>query len=184
MAEEDVDALVELDGLRVRAAIDPFGEHMPEDPGAARVRAPARGHPGFLGAVERSSRRAGGVVSVRGARRAPRRARDRLPAAARTWGRGSRPRAQRRCCATRSRARVTRVYAHSLLDNAGSIRVMEKIGMTYAAPGPTAGCRAPSTRPGPRFAPRVTEAGPGTRRGPRSMPAAVGSSRLGGGLRR
>ena len=43
--------------------------------------------------------------------------------------------------------RRARVYAHALLSNPGSIRVMEKIGMTYAGPWDVQGaCRAPSTR--------------------------------------
>jgi RimJ/RimL family protein N-acetyltransferase len=33
-----------------------------------------------------------------------------------------------------ARPGIERVYAHSLLDNPGSIAVMEKIGMTYAGP--------------------------------------------------
>ena len=33
-----------------------------------------------------------------------------------------------------ARPGIARVYAHSLLDNPGSIRVMEKIGMTYVGP--------------------------------------------------
>src|SRR6185295_1905636 len=50
-------ALVELDSFpEVRTAIDPFGEHLPQD--AADLRAYERrliGDPGFLAAVERAS---------------------------------------------------------------------------------------------------------------------------------
>jgi hypothetical protein len=53
---------------------------------------------------------------------------------------------------------VTRVYAHALLSNPGSIRVMQKIGMTYAAPWSYRGL------PGAEY-----EARPGT--GPLSAPA-------------
>jgi RimJ/RimL family protein N-acetyltransferase len=53
---------------------------------------------------------------------------------------------------------VTRVYAHALLSNPGSIRVMEKIGMTYAAPWSYRG-----------LAGAEYEALPGT--GPHSAPA-------------
>ena len=57
-----------------------------------------------------------------------------------------------------SRPDVTRVYAHALLSNPGSIRVMQKIGMTYAAPWSYRGV------PGAEY-----EARPGT--GPLSAPA-------------
>ena len=50
------------------------------------------------------------------------------------------------------------MYAHALLSNPGSIRVMEKIGMTYAAPWSYRGL------PGAEY-----EARPGT--GPLSAPA-------------
>jgi len=59
LAEGDLDALVELDGFEVvRATIDPFGEHIPEDADARREyeRRFLR-REGFLGAVERSSGR-------------------------------------------------------------------------------------------------------------------------------
>jgi hypothetical protein len=37
MVEEDLDALVELDGFEaVREVIDPFNEHIPTDPAARR----------------------------------------------------------------------------------------------------------------------------------------------------
>ena len=70
-----------------------------------------------------------------------------------------------------ARPGVTRVYAHSLLANPGSIRVMEKIGMTYAGPvGTTAGCRAPSTRrSGRRDGGRRADGAPAPER-PRAAP--------------
>jgi hypothetical protein len=53
---------------------------------------------------------------------------------------------------------VTRVYAHSLLGNEASIRVMQKIGMTYVAPWSYKGL------PGAEYEARLGA-------GPRSAPA-------------
>src|SRR6185312_8358309 len=57
LAEEDVDAMAELDALpEIRAAIDPFAEHLPAEPAALRAyERRLVGHPGFLVAVERQS---------------------------------------------------------------------------------------------------------------------------------
>jgi RimJ/RimL family protein N-acetyltransferase len=61
-----------------------------------------------------------------------------------------------------SRQDVSRVYAHALLSNRGSIRVMEKAGRRLRARGPTGGlpgaeyeARAPfvGATPGPLSAP-------------------------------
>ena len=57
----------------IRAAIDPFGEHIPDGPGwrCASTSAASSADPGFLAAVERASGRAAGLVPVRGGRRPP-----------------------------------------------------------------------------------------------------------------
>jgi hypothetical protein len=54
IAEDDVEALAALDARpEMRAAIDPFGEHVPEDPAALLAYARRLvGHPGFLAAIE------------------------------------------------------------------------------------------------------------------------------------
>jgi RimJ/RimL family protein N-acetyltransferase len=137
IAEEDVEALAVLDAIpEIRAAIDPFDEHLPADPAALRAyERRLVGHPGFLAAVERDS---GAVVGwfqfeEAGGRPAERELGYRLHPD--TWGRGYATEGAAALLRDAfARPGVTRVYAHSLLDNPGSIRVMEKIGMTYAGP--------------------------------------------------
>ena len=121
----------------IRAAIDPFGEHVPEEPSAAlRVRAPARRPAGLPRGGRAPDRRVlVGLVSVRGVRWPSGRARARLPAAPGRWGEGYATEGAAALLRDAfARPGIARVYAHSLLDNPGSIRVMEKIGMTYAGP--------------------------------------------------
>jgi RimJ/RimL family protein N-acetyltransferase len=135
--ETDLDALAELDAFaEVRAAIDPFDEHIPADPGERReYERRLVGNPGFLAAVERES---GVVVGwfqfEEGAERAGERELGyRLRPD--VWGRGyATEGAAALLREAFARPGVTRVYAHALLSNPGSIRVMEKIGMTYAGP--------------------------------------------------
>jgi RimJ/RimL family protein N-acetyltransferase len=59
MVEDDLDALVELDGFEaVREAIDPFHEHIPGDPVARREYERRFLHPaGYLAAMERATGR-------------------------------------------------------------------------------------------------------------------------------
>jgi RimJ/RimL family protein N-acetyltransferase len=64
-----------------------------------------------------------------------------------------------------SRPDVSRVYAHALLSNSASIRVMQKIGMTYAGPWSYRGLEGAEYE----AVPGVWRAVPGT--GPRSAPA-------------
>jgi RimJ/RimL family protein N-acetyltransferase len=169
IAEEDLEALAALDALpEIRAAIDPFGEYVPEDP-AALVAYERRlvGHPGFVAAAER---RSGAVVGwfqleESGSRPAERELGYRLRPD--TWGKGYATEGAGALLRDAfSRPGITRVYAHSLLDNPGSIRVMEKLGMTYVGPWSYRGlpgaeyealapsrrmlrARAPSPTPGP-----------------------------------
>lgn len=137
IAEEDLDALASLDALaEIRAAIDPFGEHVPEDPAALReYERRLVGHPGFLAAVERRTGTVLGWFQFQ--------ERQDLPAERElgyrlhpdTWGKGFATEGAAALLRDAfARPGITRIYAHSLLDNPGSIRVMQKIGMTYAGP--------------------------------------------------
>jgi RimJ/RimL family protein N-acetyltransferase len=166
IAEEDLEALAALDALpEIRAAIDPFGEHVPEDP-AALLAYERRllGHPGFLAAVER---RSGAVVGwfqfeETAARPTERELGYRLRPE--TWGKGYATEGAAALLRDAfSRPDVTRVYAHALLDNPGSIRVMEKIGMTYVGPWSYRGL------PGAEYEALAA---------PRGVPAALAASRL------
>jgi RimJ/RimL family protein N-acetyltransferase len=135
--EADLDALVELDGFpEVREAVDPFREHIPADVAARRAyEARLVGRLGFLAAVERESgllvgwfqfeRSAEGSGEIElGYRLRP----D-------VWGLGLASEGARALVAeAMSRADVSRVYAHALLSNRGSIRVMQKAGLSYARP--------------------------------------------------
>jgi RimJ/RimL family protein N-acetyltransferase len=159
MDEGDLDALVELDAFEeVRSAVDPFAEHIPDDPAERReyerrFLAPA----GFLAAIELATGRflgwfqlqdeRGPAVGEAGAG-SPAQAGAPDPAApARTeveigyrfrpdtWGQGFATEGAAALLADAlERPEVVRVYAHALLSNRGSIRVLEKIGMTYAGP--------------------------------------------------
>jgi RimJ/RimL family protein N-acetyltransferase len=137
IAEEDLDALAALDALpEIRAAIDPFGEHLPEDPAALRAYERGLvGDPGFRAAVERSTGTVVGWFQFQERQDAPaeRELGYRLHPGA--WGRGFATEGAAALLRDAfARPGITRVYAHSLLDNPGSIRVMQKIGMTYAGP--------------------------------------------------
>jgi len=172
MVEEDLDALVELDGFEaVRGAIDPFSERIPGDPVARREYERRFLHPsGYLAAIERASGRflgwlqlvadrdrAGGAGG--GAHVGPTEVEIGYRLRPDAWGQGfaSEGAAALLADALR-RPDVTRVYAHALLSNGASIRVMQKIGMTYAAPWSYRGL------PGAEY-----EARPGA--GPHSAPA-------------
>ena len=159
VAEDDLEALAALDALpEIRAAIDPFGEHVPEDPAALHAyERRLVGHPGFVAAVERQS---GAVVGwfqfeETGGRPAERELGYRLRPDA--WGKGYASEGAAALLRDAfSRPGITRVYAHSLLDNPASIRVMEKIGMSYVGPWSYRGLAgaeyealAPSRTPGP-----------------------------------
>ena len=137
IAEGDVDALAEVDARpEIRAAIDPFGEHVPED--LAALRAYERrlvGHPGFLAAIERERGALVGCFQFEehDDRPAERELGYRLHPDA--WGKGYATEGAAALVRDAfARPGVERVYAHSLLDNPGSIAVMQKIGMTYAGP--------------------------------------------------
>jgi RimJ/RimL family protein N-acetyltransferase len=186
MDEGDLDALVELDAFEeVRSVIDPFAEHIPDEPDERREYERRFLRPaGYLAAIELATGRfvgwfqlqderglalggagagsPGAEAAGRGASEAAGRgaseaaaaaqagAPDRADAAAapaRTeveigyrfrpdaWGQGFATEGAAALLADAlGRPDVVRVYAHSLLSNRGSIRVMEKIGMTYAGP--------------------------------------------------
>jgi RimJ/RimL family protein N-acetyltransferase len=137
IAEDDVVAMAQLDARpEIRAAIDPFGEHIPEDPSAALAYARRLvGRPGFLAAVERETAVLVGCFQFEesAGRPAERELGYRLHPDA--WGEGYATEGAAALLRDAfARPGITRVYAHSLLDNPGSIRVMQKIGMTYAGP--------------------------------------------------
>jgi RimJ/RimL family protein N-acetyltransferase len=168
MDEGDLDALVELDGFEeVRQAIDPFAEHIPDDP-AERREYERRFLPpaGYLAAIELATGRFLGWFQLqddRGLALGAARARTQIELGYRfrpdAWGQGfASEGAAALLAAALERPEVERVYAHALLSNRGSIRVLEKIGMTYARPWTYRGLE------GAEY-----EALPGT--GPRSAPA-------------
>ena len=137
IVEDDLDALAELDAVaEVRAAIDPFGEHLPEDPSALRAyERRLVGDPGFLAAVERATGAVVGWFQFQETEGRPGERELGYRLHPDVWGKGYATEGARALLADAlARPDVTRVYAHSLLDNPGSIRVMQKIGMTYAGP--------------------------------------------------
>jgi RimJ/RimL family protein N-acetyltransferase len=164
MDEGDLDALVELDGFEeVRSAIDPFSEHIPSDAAERREYERRFLHPSgylaaidlatgrFLGwfqlqderglALETQAERARGGAQAEpartGAQAEPARIEVEIGYRLRpdAWGQGFATEGAAALLADAlGRPEVVRVYAHALLSNPGSIRVMEKIGMTYAAP--------------------------------------------------
>jgi RimJ/RimL family protein N-acetyltransferase len=179
MDEDDLDALVELDGFdEVREAIDPFGEHIPADPAARREYERRFLHPaGYLAAIEHATGRflgwfqlqtdreraggAGGVWTTAADASALEPTEVEIGYRLRpdAWGEGfATEGAAALLAAALQRPDVMRVYAHALLSNPGSIRVMEKIGMSYAGLWTYRGLE------GAEY-----EALPGT--GPRSAPA-------------
>jgi RimJ/RimL family protein N-acetyltransferase len=135
--ERDLDALADLDGgPRIRAAIDPFDEHIPAD--AAERREYQRrlvGHPGFRAAVDRGTGRLLGWFQLEDAEGRPGELELGYRLHPDVWGAGLATEGAAALLADAlARPEVTRVFAHSLLSNPASIRVMEKIGMTYAGP--------------------------------------------------
>jgi RimJ/RimL family protein N-acetyltransferase len=135
LVDEDLDALVDLDGFPgVREAIDPFSEHIPDDPVERReYERRFVGNAGFLAAIERESGRLLGwfQYELAGDGSGELELGYRLRPDA--WGRGFATEGAAALLADAlGRPEVTRVYAHALLSNPGSLRVMEKIGMTYA----------------------------------------------------
>jgi RimJ/RimL family protein N-acetyltransferase len=137
LGEADLDALVELDGLEVvRAAVDPFGEHIPAAAGARRdYERRFLGREGFLGAVERASGRLLGwfQFQVAGPDGTERELGYRLHPD--VWGRGLASEGARALVIDAfASGDVERVYARALVSNRPSVKVMERIGMRYAGP--------------------------------------------------
>jgi RimJ/RimL family protein N-acetyltransferase len=135
LVEDDLEALVELDGFpEVRDSIDPFGEHIPDD--SVQRREYERrfvDNAGFVGAVERATGRLLGWFQYEFAGDGSGEVELGYRLRPDAWGQGlATEGAQALLAAALERPDVTRVYAHALLSNPGSLRVMEKIGMTYA----------------------------------------------------
>jgi RimJ/RimL family protein N-acetyltransferase len=144
LREDDLDALVELDGFgAVREAIDPLGEHIPVD--AAERREYERrfvDNPGFVGAVERASGRLVGWFQVEPALGGSGEVELGYRLRPDAWGHGLATEGAAALLADAlARPEVTRVYAHALESNPASLRVMEKIGMRYAGPWEYKGLR-------------------------------------------
>jgi RimJ/RimL family protein N-acetyltransferase len=135
LVDDDLDALVELDGFpEVRDAIDPFREHIPDDPVERRdYERRFVGHAGFIGAVERESGRLVGWFQYELADDGSGELELGYRLRPDTWGQGLATEGAAALLADAlGRPEVKRVFAHALLSNPGSLRVMEKIGMTYA----------------------------------------------------
>jgi RimJ/RimL family protein N-acetyltransferase len=135
--EPDLDALVELDGFAaVREAIDPFAEHIPDDPDARReYERRLVGRTDFLAAVQRSSGAVLGWFQLEGDADRPGELELGYRLRPDAWGQGYATEGAAALLADAlARPGVRRVYAHALLSNPGSLRVLEKIGMTYARP--------------------------------------------------
>jgi len=135
ITEADLDALVELDGFtEVREAIDPLDEHIPDD--AAERREYERrfvGDPGFIAAVERASGRLIGWFQCELARDGSGELELGYRLRPDAWGSGYATEGAAALLGDAlERPEVTRVYAHALLSNPGSLRVMQRIGMTFA----------------------------------------------------
>ena len=168
LAEGDLDGLVELDGFEVvRAAVDPFGEHIPDDPAERReYERRFLGREGFRGALERSRGRLVGWFQFESAGVDGRQRELGYRLRPDAWGQGFATEGARALLmAALEGGEVDRVYAHALTSNAASIGVMERIGMRYVAPWEYRGLPGVEYEARPRGEPEV----PGT--GPLSAPA-------------
>jgi RimJ/RimL family protein N-acetyltransferase len=138
LTEDDLDDLVELDGeAEVRRWVDPFGSIIPADPQERRRYERERflARPGFYGARERVGDTFVGWFQLEPSRARP----DEVELGYRlrrsVWGIGYATEGARALVAQALEAEgYRRVYAHALLENVGSIRVMEKIGLAYVGP--------------------------------------------------
>jgi RimJ/RimL family protein N-acetyltransferase len=135
LVEGDLDALVELDDFpEVRETIDPFDEHIPT--GAAERREYERRfveNAGFVAAVERATGQVIGWFQCELAGDGSGELEIGYRLRPDAWGKGFATEGAAALLADAlERPEVTRVYAHALLSNPGSLRVMEKIGMTFA----------------------------------------------------
>ena len=137
LAERDLDDLVELDGFTViREAVDPLGDLIPRDLTERRdYERRLLGREDFQAAVEVATGRFVGWFQTEAAGDRPREVELGYRIRPDAWGRGyATEGAAALLAAALERADVERVYAHALLGNPASIRVMDKIGMRYVAP--------------------------------------------------
>lgn len=137
LVDADLDALVELDSFGpVREVIDPFSDILPADPAALRdYERGLLAQDAFLAAVERSSGRLLGWFQVQPSADAPGEIELGYRLRPDAWGLGYATEGARALLGDAlTRPGVRRVYAHALLSNLGSLRVLEKIGMAYAGP--------------------------------------------------
>jgi RimJ/RimL family protein N-acetyltransferase len=136
LSDGNLDDLVELDGFAmIRDVIDPFGDLIPSARARRDYERRLIGRTDFQGAVELGSGRFVGwfqVEAVGGPRSEVELGYRLRPD---MWGRGyATEGAAALLAAAVGRPDVPRVYAHALLSNPASIRVMEKIGMSYVRP--------------------------------------------------
>lgn len=137
LAEEDLDDLVALDGFTViRQAIDPFGDLIPRDLTERRdYQRRLLDREDFHAAVELATGRFLGWFQAQAVGDPPREVELGYRIRPDAWGRGyASEGAEALLAAALRRPDVQRVYAHALLSNPASIRVMDKIGMRYVRP--------------------------------------------------
>jgi RimJ/RimL family protein N-acetyltransferase len=138
LTEADLDDLVELDGEPdVRRMVDPLGVIIPEDPEERRLfeweRHVATG--AFFGARERVGNAFVGCFQLEPAPDRPDEVELGYRLRRHAWGLGYATEGARALVAhALDVLGYRRVFAHSLHDNAASIRVLEKAGLRPAAP--------------------------------------------------
>jgi RimJ/RimL family protein N-acetyltransferase len=137
LSEGDLDSLVELDGFRViREAVDPFGDLIPPEPEERRAyERRLLGRRDFQGAAERATGRFVGWFQVEAVGQPAHEIELGYRMRPDAWGHGyATEGAQALMAAALEWPGIDRVYAHALLSNPASIRVMDKIGMRHVGP--------------------------------------------------
>ena len=135
LALSDVDDVMAMDGFaEVRAGVDPLGNRLPADEQGLRAHEEelvARG--GFNAIRERATGAFVGILQFEerpgGERELGYRLRPDM------WGRGYASEAAQAVVSAGFAEGVTRVFAHALESNAGSIAVMRRAGLEYVGPG-------------------------------------------------
>jgi RimJ/RimL family protein N-acetyltransferase len=138
LTEDDLDDLVELDGeAEVRRWVDPFGSIIPADPHERRRYERERfvAREGFYGARERVGDAFVGWFQLEPSGGRPEEAELGYRLRHSAWGIGYATEGARALVAhALDTEGYRRVFAHALLENPASIRVMEKSGLVYVGP--------------------------------------------------